>query len=218
MATATKSPLHGLSPKQITMVEVLLDNPAVTVKLVYRRSYYSGKASPHAWIYRADGRMDSELARKITGPINAYGRTSNWADYHHVLGKTAGALMTKGVLVQLEGDYYVLSNEVRQERGAAQVALDELREKRRIELEKKAAWEAARKPSDQAAKTISAEMRAIRYEASSLVVGGDLEALIQAFNRYQFLRGQLDEQSALLKVQADLHGQPFEPYSKTAWL
>lgn len=217
--TGTKTPLAGLSEKQLLMVETLLANPDVLVKMTETKSYYATRPHAEARLklpVPGDHSLKMEsLARAITGPINAYGRTSKWADYKHVLGRTAKALVTKNVLVKLDEEgHYTLSNWVREAKGAVTVKMDELRAQRQEEIDREKAWKDAYAPLEKRHQTIKRAMYQLRQDAKRALSEPTADTLYKLHLEYVQKAVQLDELNAdLLKISAE-HGRESTPFTE----
>jgi hypothetical protein len=232
MTITAKSPLKGLTERQLNVVQWLAKYPNAMLDISegYRYSR-RGVAKSVQLHLPADVRRDvAEVMRSELSSI--LGLRYNWRDIGPALGQVGSALLKKGLLVkvtvvqeakgegytrQREVVRYTLANHVREAAGGIEQQLDKLAEREQAAIRREQAWNEAREPFATEAGQIRKRIYELRNALGAALAEHTAHRLMELHEEYHKAVAELNELNARYKVVADIHRRKYEPFTERGY-
>jgi hypothetical protein len=228
MTAVAKSPLKGLTERQLKLVQYLAAHPEVLLDF-QRSTRYSARSKYNISLHVAPPRSRYEVGGEIARVlgVHSYGR---WEGAFEV---AANGLFTKNLLVQVaevsparktEGGYsihatnrYALTQGAIEAVGGVAEQLDAMRAREQAAVAREQAWLDARRPLDNQGNAIRRKLNSAKSEAVEALRDPTATRLIEIHTEYHKALAELNELNALLKVTADNHGRKYELYTERGY-
>lgn len=228
MPTTARVPkaLSALTPSQLKAVEVAIKYSLRfdISQMVNWRMEWESTHSTIVWPTERTSASE-EFSLALTG--------KKWSLSSAQQSRFAFSLLKKGVLTELaviEPEHtdertkrsyrksrYTISNEVREASGSVAVALDQLRAKEEASVARQDAWNAARAPLDQEARSLTDRGNTIRQSLYLQVQEPTADELVESHWEYHELVAKLENLNTRLKALAAEHNRKYEPYTLRGW-